>query len=338
MTIMSRRRLLLTGTVAAGGAVAMPAIVSAAPEFKLKFANIMPLDHPLNTRMIEASKKIAEQTNGRVEIQVFPASQLGTDADMLSQLRSGALDFFAQTGLIVATLVPVASITGVGFAFSDYDQVWKTVDGPLGKHIVNAFAKANLVAFDKMWDNGFRQTTSSTKPIRTAEDLKGFRIRVPPAPLWTSLFKALGAAPTSIPWGETYSALQTKVADGLENPLAGIYFAKMHEVQKYLSRTNHMWDGFWFLANRRNFEAMPASIRDIIIVNVNENAVKQRAEVAKLNSELQTELSGKGLEFFDVDTGDFRKKLQDSTFYTEWKGRFGPEAWALLEATSGKLA
>jgi tripartite ATP-independent transporter DctP family solute receptor len=337
MSVLSRRQLLLTGSAAAGAAVAMPSIVLAAPEFKLKFANIMPADHPLNTRMTEAGRQIAEQTNGRVEIQIFPASQLGTDADMLSQLRSGALDFFAQTGLIVATLVPVASITGVGFAFSDYDQVWKTVDGPLGKHIIDAFAKANLVAFDTMWDNGFRQTTSSTKPIRTPDDLKGFRIRVPPAPLWTSLFKALGAAPTSIPWGETYSALQTKVADGLENPLAGIYFAKMHEVSKYLSRTNHMWDGFWFLANRRNFEAVPASVRDIITKNVNDAALKQRADVAKLNGELQSELTAKGLEFFDVDTGAFRRKLQESNFYAEWKGRFGPEAWALLEASSGKL-
>ncbi|MFG1400025.1 MULTISPECIES: TRAP transporter substrate-binding protein [Roseixanthobacter] len=336
MPIMTRRTLL-AGSAALGASLAMPAIVSAAPEFRLKFANIMPVDHPLNTRMTEASKEIEKLTDGRVEIQVFPASQLGTDADMLSQLRSGALDFFAQTGLIVATLVPVASITGVGFAFSDYPQVWKAVDGPLGQHIVKAFAKANLIAFDTMWDNGFRQTTSLSRPIRTPDDLSGFKIRVPPSPLWTSLFKSLGASPTSIPWGETYSALQTRVADGLENPLAGIYFAKMYEVQKYLSLTNHMWDGFWFLANRKNFEAMPAATRDIITKTVNAAALKQRADVEKLNGELQSALTAKGLEFITVDTSLFRKKLQDSTFYTEWKGRFGEEAWGLLEASSGKL-
>ncbi len=135
----------------------------------------------------------------------------------------------------------------------------------------------------------------------------------------------------SIPWGETYSALQTKVADGLENPLAGIYFAKMHEVQKYLSRTNHMWDGFWFLANRRTFDAIPPATRDIIIQNVNETAVKQRADVAKLNNELEGELK-KTLEFVNVNSVVFRKQLQESQFYTEWKGRFGDESWALLES------
>jgi TRAP-type C4-dicarboxylate transport system substrate-binding protein len=127
------------------------------------------------------------------------------------------------------------------------------------------------------------------------------------------------------------------VADGLENPLAGIYFAKMHEVQKYLSRTNHMWDGFWFLANRRTFDAIPPATRDIIIQNVNETAVKQRADVAKLNNELEGELK-KTLEFVNVDSVLFRKQLQESQFYTEWKGRFGDESWALLESFSGKLA
>ncbi len=336
MTSLSRRHFIASATLLGAG-VAMPSILRAAPTFKLKFANIMPVDHPLNTRMTEASKLIQEQTNGQVEIQVFPASQLGTDADMLSQLRSGALDFFANSGLIAATLVPAAAITGLGFAFSDYPQVWKAVDGPLGKHIVNAFAKVNIIAFDKMWDNGFRQTTSIAKPIKSPDDLKGFKIRVPPSALWTSLFKSLGAAPTSIPWGETYSALQTKVADGLENPLAGIYFAKMYEVQKYLSKTNHMWDGFWFLANKGNFEAMPASVRDVVVKNINDAALKQRVDVEKLNASLQSDLVGKGLQFVDVDTSLFRKKLQESSFYADWKGKFGDEAWSLLEATSGKL-
>ena len=334
---ITRRSFLLSGT-AAGASIAFPGIAFGQAQFKLKFANIMPVDHPLNVRMREASATIKERTNGQVDIQVFPASQLGTDADMLAQLRSGGIDFFAQTGLILATLVPVAAINGIGFAFSDYSKVWPAMDGALGKHVIDAFAKANLIAFDKMWDNGFRQTLSVAKPIRTPDDLKGFKIRVPPSPLWTAMFKSIGASPVSIPWGETYSALQTKVADGLENPLAGIYFAKMHEVGKYLSNTNHMWDGFWFLANRKSFEAMPAATRDIIIKVVNEAAIKQRADVEKLNSELQTELTAKGVQFIAVKPEAFRERLQQSGFYAEWKGRMGEHAWALLEASAGKLA
>lgn len=331
------RRHILQASAAVGTGLAFPAIVRGQAQYRLKFANIMPADHPLNTRMKEASDEIRRQSNGQVDIQVFPASQLGTDADMLSQLRSGGIDFFAQTGLILASLVPVASINGIGFAFSDYPSVWKTMDGPLGRHVIAAFEKANLVAFERMWDNGFRQTLSSTRPIRTPEDFKGFKIRVPPSPLWTAMFKDLGASPVSIPWGETYTALQTKVADGLENPLAGIYFAKMQEVGKFLSGTNHMWDGFWFLANRRSFEAMPAGTRDMIRQTVNAAALKQREDVARLNLELRTNLS-KVVQFVDVAPAAFRQRLQESGFYADWKKRLGEEAWALLEASTGKLA
>jgi len=102
-------------------------------------------------------------------------------------------------------------------------------------------AKANLLAMDKIWDNGFRQTTSSTRPINTPDDLRGFKIRVRVSPLWTSMYKAFEASPTSINFNEVYSALQTKVVEGQENPLAIIATAKLYEVQKYCSLTNHMW-------------------------------------------------------------------------------------------------
>lgn len=337
MTTITRRNLLVSGASALGASIGFPAVVWGQPQFKMKFANIMPPDHPLNVRMKEAAAEIKQKTNGQVDIQVFPASQLGSDADMLSQLRSGGIDFFTNSGLILGSLVPVAQINGIGFAFPDYAAVWKAMDGALGKHVIGAIEKAGLVAFDRMWDNGFRQTLSATQPVRTAADLKGFKIRVPPSPLWTGLFKDLGASPVTIPWGETYTAMQTKVADGLENPLAGIYFAKMHEVSKYLSNTNHMWDGFWFLANRKSFEALPAATRDIVVRAVNGAALKEREDVAKLNQDLRTSLA-KSVEFIDVDPSSFRKKLQESGFYAEWKKRMGNEAWGLLESTTGKLA
>ena len=331
------RRNIIKGTLATGAALSFPSLVLGQTKFRMKFANIMPSDHPLNVRMREASAEINQKTNGLVDIQVFPASQLGSDADMLSQLRSGGIDFFANSGLILSSLVPVAAINGIGFAFPDYPSVWRAMDGALGKHVMGAIEKAGLVPFEKMWDNGYRQTLSATQPIRTAADLKGFKIRVPPSPLWTGLFKDLGASPVSIPWGETYTAMQTKVADGLENPLAGIYFAKMHEVGKYISMTNHMWDGFWMLANRRSFEGLPASARNIVRTAINAAAMRQREDVAKLNEELRSNIA-KSVQFVKVDPKDFRKKLQDSGFYSEWKKRMGDEVWNLLESTTGKLA
>lgn len=334
MTGIARRTLSIAGLAG----LASPWVARAAePEFRLKFGNIVSGDHPLNTSMAKVRDRVARETDGRVLIELFPKNQLGSDADMLSQLRSGALELFAQTGVLMSTLVPVASITGIGFAFPTYEKVWEATDGALGRHVRAAFEKANLVCMEKSWNHGFRQTTSSTKPIRTPDDLNGFKIRVPPSPLWTSMFKAFGAAPVSIPWAETYSAMQTRIADGLEQPLVGLLVDKMYEVQKHCSETNHMWDGFWVLANRRVWDRLPANLRGAIERAINEEALRQRREVEEMNANLQSELRSRGLEFFKVKNEDFRARLVAAGFYKEWQKRYGDEAWSLLEAAAGKL-
>jgi TRAP-type transport system periplasmic protein len=338
MTILATRRSALLAGAAAGAAVAMPWIAHAAPEFSLKYANNVPVTHPLNVRAKEAMDRINAQTNGRVEIEIFPNNQLGSDTDMLSQLRSGAIEFFTLSGLILSTLVPVASINGIGFAWASYDQVWPAMDGGLGAYIRAQITKAGLHAMEQAWDNGFRQITSSTRPIKTPDDLKGFKIRVPPSPLWTSMFKAFDAAPTSINFSEVYSALQTKVVEGQENPLAVIFFAKLFEVQKYLSQTNHMWDGFWFLANGKAWQGLPADIRDVVAKNLNQSALDQREDVKKANDTLQADLTSKGMEFIKVDPAPFRTKLQSAGFYKEWRGKYGDEAWAVLEKFTGPIS
>ncbi len=336
----SRRALLKASAASAVmGSVSGPFVARAQQaEFTYKFANNLPDSHPLNIRSREMAAAIKAETNGRFDLQIFPNNQLGADTDVLSQLRSGGVEFFTMSGLILATLVPAASINGMGFAFPDYATVWKAMDGDLGAFVRREVAKANIVAFEKIWDNGFRQTTSSTKPINGPADFKGFKIRVPVSPLWTSMFKAFEAAPASINFNEVYSALQTKIVEGQENPLALISTAKLYEVQKYCSLTNHMWDGYWFLANRRALEALPADVRTIVEKNVNGAALKARADTEKLNATVREELAGKGLIFNQPDVAPFREKLRSAGFYSEWKGKYGEEAWAILEKSVGKLS
>ncbi len=308
-----------------------------AAEFTYKFANNLPAAHPMNIRANEGVARVLEATGGRVEIKVFPNNQLGSDTDMLSQLRSGAVEFFTLSGLILSTLVPPASINGVGFAFKDYDQVWRAMDGKLGEFVRGEIAKRGLLAMERIWDNGFRQTTTSTKPIRAPEDLRGLKLRVPVSPLWTSMFAAFGAAPASINISETYSALQTKIVDGQENPLAVIDTTKFYEVQKFCSMTNHMWDGYWFLANRRSFERLPKDAQEIVAREINKAAMDERADVAKLNAELRGKLSGNGLAFNDTDPAPFRDALKKSGFYSEWHGKYGDAAWGVLQDIVGGL-
>jgi TRAP-type transport system periplasmic protein len=337
---LTRRRLLTAGTSTfLTSIVAAPAVVHAQQaQWTYKYANNLPETHPMNVRAREMAAAIKQETDGRFDLQIFPNSQLGSDTDTLSQIRAGGVEFFTLSGLILSTLVPAASINGMGFAFPDYDSVWKALDGDLGAYIRAQIAKANLIAMERIWDNGFRQTTTSTKPIVTPDNFRGMKLRVPPSPLWTSMFKAFDASPASINFNEVYSALQTKIVDGQENPLAIISTAKLYEVQKYCSLTNHMWDGFWFLANRRAWEGLPDDIRAVVAKHINAAGLKERDDVAKLNASLQQDLAAKGLVFNRPDPAPFRDKLRSAGFYTEWQGKYGPEAWGLLEKSVGKLA
>jgi tripartite ATP-independent transporter DctP family solute receptor len=319
----SRRTFLKTGSLAlAATALGAPALPAYAAEFTLKYANNLPVTHPMNIRAREMAARIATESKGRINLQVYPNNQLGGDTDMLSQVRSGAIDYFTLSPLILGTLVPAAQITGVGFAFKDYSQVWPALDGDLGAHVRAEIAKTEVFAFEKIWDNGYRQTTTSSRPILKPADFNGMKLRVPASPLWTSMFRAFGAAPASINFSEVYSALQTKVVEGEEN----------------CSMTNHMWDGFWFLANKQSFAKLPKDLQVIVQNAANDAGVKQRADVRKLNDSLVGSLKTHGMKFNDVDNAAFRDKLRSAGFYADWHKRFGEQEWALLEKYTGKLA
>jgi tripartite ATP-independent transporter DctP family solute receptor len=332
---ISRRNLL-----AGASALALPVGSAWAQkaQFTLKYGNNLPVMHPMNARAAEMAAKINAESKGRIDFQVYPNNQLGNDTDMLSQVRSGALDFFTLSPLILGTLVPAAQISGVGFAFKDYNQIWAAMDGDLGAHVRKQIAaSSSLFAFEKIWDNGYRQMTSSTKPITSPDDLKGLKIRTPPSPFWVSMFKAFEASPATINFAEVYSSLQTRIVDAQENPLAIIATAKLNEVQKFCSITNHMWDGFWFLGNKKSFERLPADLQEIVTRNINASGLKERDDVKQLNDGLQAELKGKGMIFNNTDAEVFRTKLRAAGFYAEWHKKFGDESWAVLEKYTGKL-
>ena len=334
MTV-TRRNLITAAT-----ALPMVALISRrgqAAEFEYKLATGQDPTHPVNKRAQEAINRIREATNGRVAFNLFPANQLGSDTDLLAQVRSGGVEMFNLSTSILATFVPVAGIVNTGFAFASYDKVWAAMDGALGTHIREQTAKAGLVAPGKLWDNGFRQITSSTRQIKTPDDLKGFKIRVPPAPMLTSVFKTLGAGATPINFNELYSALQTQVVEGQENPLAIFASAKLFEVQKYVSMTGHVWDGYMMLANRRAWAALPADAQAIITRELDRSAADERADIAVLSQSLRDDLVKKNITFFDVDRDLFRAALAKTSFYADWKKTYGEEAWGLMEATTGKL-
>ena len=334
---LTRRRFAIAAAALAAP-LSAPWVARAADAIQFKIGCNTPADHPLSLRLSEAAAAVAAQSGGRLTIGVFPNSQLGSDAEMLSQLRLGGLDLFAAPSLTLSTVVPLSGLPSIGFGLKTYDQVWAAMDGGVGDLVSAASVKTGMVPKTRAWDNGFRQITSSRAAIGGPGDLRGLKLRVPVSPFMTSLFSSLGASPTSIGFNEVYSALQTHVVDGQENPLAFIDTGKLYEVQSHCALTNHCWSGYWILGNRRALGALPADLRELLEHTFDSTAPAQRADLQTMDRTLQAALTGKGLAFSQPDPAPFQAQLKAAGFYAKWQQSFGAEAWSVFERYAGGLA
>ena|SRR5665213_1665918 len=334
---MTRRGVLATASAGLATTI-LGKKARAAAEFEFQLGVNTPETHPLTIRLAEAAQAMGSQSGGRLNVTVFPNSQLGGDPEMLSQLRAGGIDLLAAPSLTLSTLVPLSGLPSIGFAFPGYDQVWTAMDGGLGAFVRDAIGKTGITPMKKVWDNGFRQiTTSSSRQINSVDDLRGFKIRVPVTALLTSLFSGLGALPSSISVSELYSALQTHIVEGQENPLAQISTNKFYEVQKYCALSNHCWSGYWIVGNRRALSGLPPDLLELVNASFDAAAPKERADLAELDRSLQAELTGQGMVFNTPDPVHFRAALVKAGFYAQWQKTYGEEAWAQLEKYTGKL-
>jgi tripartite ATP-independent transporter DctP family solute receptor len=339
-SMLSRRKLISRSGAAAAAGIGAATILhwpANAAEFSYKLGSSSPMEHPAMVRSAEAVKKIKEQTNGRFEITIYPNSVLGGDTAMIAQVISGALQMYILPVDLLAPRNPACGIFGVGFVFPDYDHVWAAVDGELGDMIRGAAEQIGLHCLGTAYDHGYRQITTRTKPIVSPDDLHGFKIRLPVAPYLISLFRHLGASPTAINFNEVYSALQTGVVDGQENPLVLIDTAKLYEVQKYCSITNHVWSGFHVSFSIPAWQKLPLDLQKITHDTFTEAALAERGDFVKMTQTEQQNLTAKGLTFNTPDTQPFRDELRKNGFYPEMRKASGEQAWALLEKYVGPL-
>ncbi len=290
-------------------------------------------------RSVEAFARIKKATNGRVEFKAFPTSQLGSDPNMIAQLRSGATESLAMPGAFLNAIAPLASIENLAYAYPNRETVFRAFDGDLGKVVRDdIMSKGGMVVLDKIWENGYREITTSTKPIHNAADLAGLKIRVSPGEIRVDTFKSLGAAPSPIALSELYTSLQTHVVDAQENPLLLIDQQKFYEVQKYVSMSDHIWSGYWTLFNQDVWNKLGKGIQDIISREMATSTLQARNDNVILNRSVRDQLTRRGMKFNDVDKNSFKQKLVDAKYYERWKDKFGPKAWAALEKYANKLA
>lgn len=336
MTARPTRTAFITTAAATFASIGIVRSPARAAEITGKAGTNQPPDHPLSLAMKDLWDAVRLQTNGRVDVTVFPNNQLGGDTAMLQQLRAGALQVMTLDGGILEAVVPVAAIQSVGFAFPDSSAAFRAFDGKLGAYIRGEIEAKGLHPFEKIWENGLRMITSSVRPVHNDADLAGFKMRTPNSRIALDLFRSLGAAPTPMNFSELYTSLQTHVVDGQENPLANIEFARFFEVQKYLTLSGHMWGGYWLLAGGEWWKTIPPDLQAVITRNASTYTDRMRRDVMKLNDTLIVKLHAQGMEVIDKpDRASMKAKLGE--FYGRWKVEFGATPWGLLESYAGKL-
>ena len=334
MVTISRRGI----AALAGASILLPRFAHAA-EINWKFTSSQPAVHPSTVRYLEAAERVKQKSGGRFEINVFHSGQLGTDIDTFTQVRIGGVHMMVLSNVITATAAPLSSALSMPFAFKNYDEVWRAADGPLMALLRKDLEKAGYLTTNKILDSGFHQITTNKAPIHTVEDLQGLKLRAPPSPIQVSTWKAIGAAPASMNFAELYTALQTGVVDGQESPPSLAKTTRLYEVQKYMSITSHMWDGWFTLINPRAFGKLPKDMGDLVMESFDQAGMDVRKDLLALNQDAQKFMAEKGMIFNTVaDTSSFKKKLQDVGFYKEWKEKLGIDVWKELEDISGPLA
>lgn len=278
------------------------------------------------------AKLIEEKTNGEVEVKVFPNGTLygGDPGAAVKQLGAGSLDMLLLSTSLYARFNPKFTAISIPFLFDDTDQLISYLRSDLADELKGDLAKMNIEALSFL-HRPFRQITNSKRPITSPADMKGLRFRVPNNPLWVEFFKAMGAAPTPMAFGEVYNALQMKVVDGQENPVNIPVAAKFYEVQDFLSLTNHMADGWVVGFNKKKFDGLPENIRKAIseaaketqewkVKTDNEQASKDIAFLKSKGMEVNELTAEQQKQFVEVAKSlypKFGELVKDQAFFTK---------------------
>ncbi len=286
---------LLTAAIV-GGLLAAAAPAMAQPA---RLGYVPTEDHPVGQAARYFAKLVEERTGGRVTIQTFGNGVLGSEPDMQASVQAGFIDIMIGPTPNLVGVVPEFMIYDLPFFYKDFAAVDAVMDGAVGERLFSLLKEKTGIVGLAWWDNGFRHMTNAIRPVNTVEDMAGLNIRVIPNPLFIATWKALGTNPTPLPWPELYAALENHAVDGQETPYALIYTAKFYEVQKYLTKTGHVYTPFVLLASQKWFGSLSEEDKAIVMEAAKESATFQRKISRDLAADLEQQLVDKGFEIID---------------------------------------
>ena len=260
--------------------------------------------------LIEYLKESVERlSNGAIKISDFYGGTLGNQRQLQEQVQLGTIEIIS-TGSDMPELNPRYATFDLPFLFKDRDHAFRVTDGEIGKSLSESTLKTKGVRVLAYGELGFRQITNKVRPIVSPQDLQGLKIRVPSNKVRLAAFKAMGAAPTPIPYKELYTSLQQGVVDGQENPLFSIAALSLWDVQKYVSITNHVFTPCYLLANERWWQTLSPANRELLARAAAESEKKQRAVLATSEAELITKLKQHGMQLNTPNPEPFVKATQ----------------------------
>jgi tripartite ATP-independent transporter DctP family solute receptor len=265
--------LFISATLVMAAGEKPPAPVEVTPPKPAKEAIILKVAHA-DSVDIYSSRKHAQavafanfvnaRSGGKLVAQVYGAGALGGEREYVEGIKAGTIEAGIASG-VLGSFFPQAMITDIPYLFPSSYVAWEVMDGPFGDKLRKMFLDETGIRCLGFAEVGFRNFTNNARPIHTPDDMKGLKFRVMETPLFVTLVKSLGASPTPIAWPEVYSALQTGVVDGQENPVPVIFAHKLYEVQKYLSLDKHVYGVDWFLINEKFFQSLSPELQYIIL-------------------------------------------------------------------------
>ncbi|HEU0200995.1 MAG TPA: TRAP transporter substrate-binding protein [Burkholderiaceae bacterium] len=283
-----------------------------AQQIKARLGTSLPDDHPQTIGARKFAELVERKTAGRVKISVFPAATLGSDAQMTAALRGGTQEFTVPSTATLANVAPEFGVFGLPFSFVNETDADAVLDGLFGQRVLATLPDKGLVGL-AFWENGFRNVTNSRRPIRTAEDLQGLKVRTMQNSLYVDMFHGLGANPVPMAVNELFPALETRAVDGQENPFTVVHAQKFYDVQKYLSTTAHAYDVLVLIASKKFWDKLNDADRAPLTEAAREATVYQREQSRALNAKLRDELVRSGMRINDVSAAErsrMRMKLQ----------------------------
>jgi tripartite ATP-independent transporter DctP family solute receptor len=300
MTKITRRAGLLAAVALAAVTLAVPA----SAQTKLKWAHVYETSEPYHTESVWAAEEIKKRTNGKFEIQVFPASSLGKETDINQGMTLGTVDMIISGPSFAARSYPRLGIAYYPFIFRDADHLLAYSKSDVFKEMVEGFRAKTGIQILAYTYYGARHTTSQTQ-FKDCAGMKGLKIRVPDVPTYTATPRACGANPTPIAFAEVYLALQNKTVDAQENPLTTIEAKKFYEVQKHIMLTGHIVDGLTTQVAPHVWSKLSEAEKKIFSEVALEAAARATAQIKKRESELVAEFKKKGLGVHEVDRKSF---------------------------------